>query len=151
MKSTFRKRACLSVYCEHEHTLQHVYEHGYTYMSVWYGLNAQDGVRREAGTYRKGIVFTSTYQVVHSVCPPKPFLSVFLIFPPAESEVGIVFLCLPPQLQPSCPHVILLTVRFEHVQQGNVSTAFQAQALCGYVSTRHSTVLNHHQAHTACF
>lgn len=120
-------------------------------MSFWNGLNAQDGVRWEAGTYREGIVFISTYQVVHFVCPPKPFLSIFLIFPPAESEVGIVCLRLPPQFQPSCPHVVLLTVRFEHVQQSNVSTAFQAQALCGYVSTRHSTVLIHHQAHTACF
>lgn len=109
-------------------------------MSFWNGLNAQDEVRWEAGTYRKGIVFISTYQVVHSVCHPKPFLSIFLIFPPAESEVGILCLHLPPKLQPSCPHVVLLTVRFEHVQQNNVSTAFQAQALCGYVSTRHSTV-----------
>lgn len=73
------------------------------------------------------------------------------MFPPAVHEVGSACLRLPPQLLPGSPHVVLLIVHFEHLQQGHVSTAFQAQALCGYVSTRHSTVLIHRQAHTACF
>ena len=35
---------------------------------------------------------------------------------------------------PAATNRLLLTVLFEQLQQGNVSTAFQAQALCGYVS-----------------
>ncbi|XP_044023954.1 dimethyladenosine transferase 1, mitochondrial isoform X2 [Siniperca chuatsi] len=48
-----------------------------------------------------------------------------------QATVSLHFLS---QIQPSSPHLLLLTVLFEQLQQGNVSTAFQAQALCGYVS-----------------
>lgn len=47
-------------------------------------------------------------------------------------QLFVCVFCL--DIQPSSPHLLLLTVLFEQLQQGNVSTAFQAQAFCGYVS-----------------
>lgn len=60
-----------------------------------------------------------------------PSFSYFHLRRKTQASVCLHFLS---QIQPSSPHVLLLTVLFEQLQQGNVSTAFQAQALCGYVS-----------------
>lgn len=70
MKSTFRARACLSVYCEHEYTLQHVYECGDAWPVT--DLMPRIGWDGKLVLTEKGIVFITTYQMI--------FLSVLLTF-----------------------------------------------------------------------
>lgn len=55
-------------------------------------------------------------------------------FPPQRATHASVCPHFQSQIQLSSPHLLLLTDLVEQLQQGNVSTAFQAQALCGYVS-----------------
>ena len=77
------------------------------------------------------------YQIVHSAEAVNlfscQFLSIPLIFPPAERRRQLFVCVFLPKSSPVAPHLFLLTVLFEQLQQGNVSTAFQAQALCGSV------------------
>lgn len=98
-------------------------------------------------------ILKTAYQRVHSAEGLSLLLSVSLhlshISTPQREKQASVCLHFLSHIQPSSPRLLLLTVLFEQLQQGNVSTAFQAQAYCvamSQSSTRHSAVLIHRQA-----
>lgn len=137
VKSTCKKPACLSVYCVHTRAR----------VSAWVCMS--DGVpewvdglvwasAREALCFHPRGLRKTAHETVHSAEVLNLFLLISLSLSHKSScrERGRqlfahIFL---PHIQPSSQHLLLLTVLFEQFQQGNVSTAFQAQAFCGYVS-----------------
>lgn len=98
-----------------------------------------------------GGIFAWAETAYKTVNPPDSILSLSLSLssrPTEKAADGCFLAFFLSGIQPSSQHLLLPTVLFEQLQQGNISTAFQAQAclwLC-LSSTRHSAVVLHRQA-----
>lgn len=84
---------------------------------------------------KKNSISEESTPLKDQIPPYSSSLHLSLKRPPAETEASNCFGCIfRLESSPAATNRLLLTVLFEQLQQGNVSTAFQAQALCGYVS-----------------
>lgn len=111
--------------------------HTRAWVSVWVWRDGWAVCFRLGGNTKKkkNSISEESTPLKDQIPPYSSSLHLSLKRPPAETEASNCFGCIfRLESSPAATNRLLLTVLFEQLQQGNVSTAFQAQALCGYVS-----------------